>query len=58
MLAKMLPPFMFSCDFTHQLGRESSRKPLKPTFWILVQMLSGRLGLQTLPLSLGRCRWL
>lgn len=31
MLAKMLPPFMFSCDFTHQLGRESSRKPLKPT---------------------------
>lgn len=32
MLAKMLPPFVFSSDFTHQLGREGSRKPLKPTW--------------------------
>lgn len=26
-LTKVLPPFMFPCDFTHQLGREGSRKP-------------------------------
>lgn len=32
MLAKMLPPFVFSSDFTHQLGREGSRKPFKPTW--------------------------
>lgn len=32
MLAQVLPPFVFSCDFTHQLGREGPRKPLQPAW--------------------------
>lgn len=32
MLAKVLPPFVFPCDFTHQLGREGPRKPLQPAW--------------------------
>lgn len=32
MLAKVLPPFVFPCDFTHQLGREGPRKPFQPAW--------------------------
>lgn len=31
-LAKVLPPFVFPCHFTHQLGREGPRKPLQPAW--------------------------
>lgn len=32
MLAKVPPPFVFPCDFTHQLGREGPREALQPAW--------------------------
>lgn len=55
MLTKVLPPFMFPCDFTHQLGREGSRKPFQPAFRVLVKVLGGSPGLHISSLCLGRC---
>lgn len=56
MLAKVPPPFVFPCDFTHQLGREGPRKALQPAFRALAEVLGGSPGLQTLSLGLGWCR--
>lgn len=56
MLAQVLPPFVFSCDFTHQLGREGPRKPLQPAFGALERVPGGSPGLQTSSLSPGRRR--
>lgn len=32
MLTKVLSPFVFPCDFTHQLGREGPRESLQPAW--------------------------
>lgn len=56
MLENFLPPFLFPCDFTHQLSREGPWMPLQPAFRVLVQMLQGGTGLQTSALSFVRCR--